>query len=290
MPWWQSWWKRITALVLWLLAGLDWAARIDFMATHFSDIERLKPMFNFLRQQNPLWIAFIGLAFIVWDIWDRRRANVTTKQKKEPIIYVMLVTLPIIALVLTYYPQQHKPSQSPETSSIKPEVSKATMPTQPQTKSVTKADGGKMSEKKMIVGKDSVVIGYVSGLVGDHSVAIGPTDNRGSSNITTPMAVGSNAHAGPGSIAIGANANSNSVTGGDNAVPSPQLPAKDRTATVNQLKHFYELIDKLLNEADITSSIEYGNRITTEIDMQAVGAKERHCRLLSLNWSWRLHR
>jgi len=56
------------------------------------------------------------------------------------------------------------------------------------------------------VGKDSVAIGRVSGSVGDRSVVIGATDSNGNTIITQPMAVGYNAQAGPGSIAIGANA------------------------------------------------------------------------------------
>ena len=56
------------------------------------------------------------------------------------------------------------------------------------------------------VGKESVTIGRVSGSVGDRSVVIGATDSNGNTIITQPMAVGYNAQAGPGSIAIGANA------------------------------------------------------------------------------------
>ncbi|HXJ56953.1 MAG TPA: hypothetical protein VNU68_09835 [Verrucomicrobiae bacterium] len=56
------------------------------------------------------------------------------------------------------------------------------------------------------VGKDSVAIGRVSGSVGDRSVVVGATDSNGNTIITLPMAVGYNAQAGPGSIAIGANA------------------------------------------------------------------------------------
>lgn len=65
-----------------------------------------------------------------------------------------------------------------------------------------------MSEekRKLKVGKDSVVMGDVSGEIGDGSVVIGPTDNRGNTIINQPMAVGRGAKAGPGSIAIGAGA------------------------------------------------------------------------------------
>jgi hypothetical protein len=57
-----------------------------------------------------------------------------------------------------------------------------------------------------IVGKDSVAIGRVTAPVGDRSVVVGATDSNGNTIITNPMAVGYNAQAGPGSIAIGANA------------------------------------------------------------------------------------
>ena len=58
----------------------------------------------------------------------------------------------------------------------------------------------------MKVGKDSVVIGNVPQhvQVGDGSVVIGATDAHGNTIINTPMAVGRGAHAGSGSIAIGA--------------------------------------------------------------------------------------
>ena len=59
---------------------------------------------------------------------------------------------------------------------------------------------------KIKTGKDSVVIGNVSGDVGDGSVVIGATDERGNTIINQSMAVGRGASAGPGSIAIGAGA------------------------------------------------------------------------------------
>lgn len=66
----------------------------------------------------------------------------------------------------------------------------------------------------MKVGKDSVVIGSVppNTQVGDYSVVIGATDARGNTMINSPMAVGRGAHAGPGSIAIGAFANAGAAT------------------------------------------------------------------------------
>jgi hypothetical protein len=60
------------------------------------------------------------------------------------------------------------------------------------------------------VGRDSVVMGRVSGKVGNRSVVIGATDDRGNVILNQSMAVGYNAHAGPGSIAIGANASAGS--------------------------------------------------------------------------------
>lgn len=59
-------------------------------------------------------------------------------------------------------------------------------------------------------GKDSVVIGDISGEVGDGSVVIGPTDDRGNTVINQPMAAGRGAAAGPNSIAIGAGASAGS--------------------------------------------------------------------------------
>ena len=61
-------------------------------------------------------------------------------------------------------------------------------------------------EKKIKTGKDSVVIGDVSGDVGDGSVVIGPTDEQGNTIINQSMAVGRGAKADNGSIAIGAGA------------------------------------------------------------------------------------
>lgn len=64
----------------------------------------------------------------------------------------------------------------------------------------------KEPRKKITVGKDSVVIGNVSGNVGDGSVVIGPTDTFGNVTLNQSMAIGKNAYASEGSIAIGANA------------------------------------------------------------------------------------
>lgn len=61
-------------------------------------------------------------------------------------------------------------------------------------------------KKKLKVGKDAVVIGDIDGNIGDGSVVVGPTDDKGNVILNQPMAVGRNAHAGLNSIAIGANA------------------------------------------------------------------------------------
>lgn len=66
------------------------------------------------------------------------------------------------------------------------------------------------SDKKINVGKDSVVIGNVSGNVGDGSVVIGSTDANGNVILNQSMAIGKNAFASEGSIAIGANAGAGS--------------------------------------------------------------------------------
>ncbi len=69
--------------------------------------------------------------------------------------------------------------------------------------------GNNSMSNKIRTGKDTVVIGNVSGDVGDGSVVIGATDERGNTIINQPMAVGKGASAGPGSIAIGAGASAN---------------------------------------------------------------------------------
>lgn len=64
--------------------------------------------------------------------------------------------------------------------------------------------------RKLKVGRDSVVMGDVTGEVGDGSVVIGATDENESTILNTPMAVGRGAFAGPDSIAIGAGAGAGS--------------------------------------------------------------------------------
>lgn len=65
--------------------------------------------------------------------------------------------------------------------------------------------------RKLDVGRDAVVMGNdVTGNVGDGSVVIGATDDRGNTILNTSMAVGRGATAGPDSIAIGAGAHAGS--------------------------------------------------------------------------------
>ena len=60
--------------------------------------------------------------------------------------------------------------------------------------------------KKIKVGKNAVVIGDVSGEIGDGSVVIGATDERGNTILNESMAIGKGAKASQGSIAIGSGA------------------------------------------------------------------------------------
>jgi hypothetical protein len=61
--------------------------------------------------------------------------------------------------------------------------------------------------RNLKVGKDSVVYGNVNGEIGDRSVVVGPTDDRGNTILNKgPLAIGHGAYAGPDSIAIGAGA------------------------------------------------------------------------------------
>jgi hypothetical protein len=66
---------------------------------------------------------------------------------------------------------------------------------------------------KIDVGTESVVMGQATGVVGDRSVVVGPTDDRGNTIINQPMAVGYGAQAGTNSIAIGAYATAGVVDG-----------------------------------------------------------------------------
>ena len=98
------------------------------------------------------------------------------------------------------------------------------------------------NDKKLSVGKNSVVIGNVSGNVGDGSVVVGPTDDRGNVILNQSMAVGRNAHAGPGSIAIGANAGA----GSNIAVVFNELSKMiEATADQSLIESFKELCSEL---------------------------------------------
>ncbi|MCH8839195.1 MAG: hypothetical protein IH831_00675 [Planctomycetes bacterium] len=99
--------------------------------------------------------------------------------------------------------------------------------------------------RKLNVGHFSVVMGNVTGNVGNGSVVIGPTDDRGNTIINTPMAVGRGASAGPGSIAIGA---------GAHAGVSPQL-----VELVNQVNQLSDIVEKTEDDATAT---EFNKLIT----------------------------
>ena len=103
--------------------------------------------------------------------------------------------------------------------------------------------------RKLNVGIDSVVIGNVAGNVGNGSVVIGPTDDRGNTIINTPMAVGRGAFAGPGSIAIGAGAGA----GTGASLPFLVNQLSDAVAQTNDpqiIGRFNELIAELAGEND----------------------------------------
>ena len=112
-----------------------------------------------------------------------------------------------------------------------------------------------MDEQKrnLNVGKDAVVLGNVSGDFGDGSVVIGATDERGNVILNQPMAVGRCAHAGPGSIAIGAFAGAGSTS---------MLAVSELVAEIDRVKNslglpsekMHELLCKLETIQAITSS------------------------------------
>ncbi len=101
--------------------------------------------------------------------------------------------------------------------------------------------------RKLNVGIDSVVIGNVTGDIGNGSVVIGATDDRGNTIINTPMAVGRGAFAGPGSISIGAGAGA----GVGASLPFLVNQLSDAVAHVNDPQvtaRFNELIAELAGE------------------------------------------
>jgi hypothetical protein len=97
---------------------------------------------------------------------------------------------------------------------------------------------------KLTVGNDSVVIGDVTGNVGNGSVVIGATDNRGNTILNTPMAVGRGAFAGHGSIAIGAGAGSGA------SLPFIVNQLRDAITTRVNDPQLIEQLEKLIAELE----------------------------------------
>ena len=79
-------------------------------------------------------------------------------------------------------------------------------------------------ESAVWVGSETVVLGRVSGVVGDRSVAIGATDQGGNTIVNDSVGLGFNACAAPGCIAIGAHAQA----GADDAAPSFAIDTEGR--------------------------------------------------------------
>jgi len=131
----------------------------------------------------------------------------------------------------------------------------------------------------MKVGKDTVVIGNVPSNteVGDGSVVIGATDSNGNTILNTPMAIGRNASAGPGSIAIGAGANAGSAHSLAAELHELTLMAEraDDKQTVAQLealkaeltrtKPNHSVIAKIWNVVKITASINGAHTLLAKI-------------------------
>jgi hypothetical protein len=147
-----------------------------------------------------IWTLFgsivFGLltGFLYWqnDIW-KTQASIAENIKKQA------------------SPTKETNRQNGESKNKKFKTGKSKHDTPPQQVNIPdKSDQSRQPQKQpeLVVGKDSVVMGNIppNTRVGDGSVVIGPTDNRGNTIINTPMAVGHGAKAGPGSIAIGANA------------------------------------------------------------------------------------
>lgn len=106
------------------------------------------------------------------------------------------------------------------------------------------------------VGQDSVTIGEVLGPVGDRSVVIRLSDTNKNIMITNPMAVGFNAHAGPGSMAIGANARAGIQTVINTAYPSNemremQMNSRESIAILKQMQR--ELANAARSQNEIRS-------------------------------------
>jgi len=120
------------------------------------------------------------------------------------------------------------------------------------------------NDNNLNVGDDSVVMGNVSGNVGNRSVVVGPTDNKGNTILNQPGAFGYNAHAGPGSIAIGAHAGG----GSDIALAFSEIQ-KITVASQDEklIKSFNELMSELSMPQKDTAKI---SRLWTEIKESTV--------------------
>lgn len=101
------------------------------------------------------------------------------------------------------------------------------------------------NDKKLQVGKDSVVIGNINGNIGDGSVVIGATDSKGNVILKQSMAIGKNAYASEGSIAIGANAGSGSDL--TNLLHQIKLTI-DKTGDTSAIEKFYLFNEQLHKE------------------------------------------
>ncbi len=109
-----------------------------------------------------------------------------------------------------------------------------------------------MKDKKLNVGKETVIIGDVSGNFGDRCVIIGATDDRGNVILNRPMAVGYKAHAGPNSISIGAYAGAGSETA---VVLSELNQIIEATADQSLIESFKELCSELKKDKQDRSKI-----------------------------------
>jgi hypothetical protein len=127
------------------------------------------------------------------------------------------------------------------------------------------------------VGDNSVVLGNHRGNVGNGSVVVGPTDERGNTVLNTPMAVGREAHAGPGSIAIGAGAGA----GLAEATQVAEIPSK-REALARTLEDLADLISSAppvvigqriaVTAAPGSSGTVIGKQVTVTAGPERVGA------------------
>lgn len=143
--------------------------------------------------------------------------------------------------------------------------------------------GGKMenNDKKMDIGDDSVVMGNVSGKVGNRSVVIGPTDDRGNTIINQPGAYGYGAHAGPGSIAIGAYAGAGADINSDfNQVREIIVKSQDN----KRIKLLVELIRELnAQKKDASKISSLWEMIKTSAALNgAIGLVERITRFIAI--------